>query len=54
MKMSMLLPALILASAALTVNDVSACDQWALHNNGAFYFEEEKERYYLNGRKIIL
>ena len=50
--MSMLLTALILASAALTVNDVSACDQWALHNNGAFYFEEEKERYYLNGDQI--
>ncbi len=44
--MSVLLSAMLLASAALTVNDVSACDQWALHNNGAFYFEEEKERYF--------
>ena len=50
--MSLLLSALIMASAALSVNDVSACDQWALHNNGAFYFEEEKERYYMNGDQI--
>lgn len=50
--MSLLLSALLMASAALSLNDVSACDQWALHNNGAFYFEEEKERYYLNGDQI--
>ncbi|MBR5268620.1 MAG: S8 family serine peptidase [Lachnospiraceae bacterium] len=52
--MNILLPSFLLVSAFLSVNDASAGDQWALRNDGGFYFEEMKERHYLNGDQELI